>query len=151
MSCLPVYAAPCLWGQCKLLHLSPSNWKCFNAYNYIHACKAMTLNMHQQGRFNNHRIMDMTTRVVGLMNIGNIVPREGTGNRTDISGTPGQCATITPCTLPWCHHRTHANSLPQRSVQTTTILTNLIYLSKNVTEMKNYRAGNGDIGSNHLG
>ena len=34
-SCLPVYVAPCLRGECRLLH--SSLWKCksFNAYNYI--------------------------------------------------------------------------------------------------------------------
>ena len=33
---LPVYAAPCLRGQRRLLHSSRWNYKSFNAYNYIH-------------------------------------------------------------------------------------------------------------------
>ena len=33
--CPPVYAAPCLKGQCRLLHWSPWNCLPFNAYNYI--------------------------------------------------------------------------------------------------------------------
>ena len=38
----PVYAAPCLRGQCRLLHSSPWNYKSFNAYNYIHTGNALT-------------------------------------------------------------------------------------------------------------
>ena len=34
--CPPVYGAPCLRGQCRLLLSSPWNSKSVNAYNYIH-------------------------------------------------------------------------------------------------------------------
>ena len=40
----------------------------------------------------------MATSVVGVMKMGNTVPRMGL--ETDISGIPGQCATITPHRLP---------------------------------------------------
>ena len=39
---LPVYAAPCLRGQCRLLNLSPWNCKSFNAYNYMHTGNDLT-------------------------------------------------------------------------------------------------------------
>ena len=34
---LPIYAAPCLRDQCRLLHSFPFNCKSFNAYNYIYS------------------------------------------------------------------------------------------------------------------
>ena len=49
-------------------------------YTYI---QTMALHIHTQGRFNNHkahtlhRIMVTATSVVGVMEMGNIVPRVG--------------------------------------------------------------------------
>ena len=40
---LPVYAAPCLTCQCRLLHSSPWNYKSFSAYKYIHTCICSSL------------------------------------------------------------------------------------------------------------
>ena len=77
---LPVCAAPCLGGQYRLYHLSHWNCKSFNAYNYI---QAIVLHTHTQGRFKNHtacslyRILVIATSVVGVMKMGNIVPRMG--------------------------------------------------------------------------
>ena len=39
---LSAYAAPCLRGQCKLLHSSPWNCKSCNAYNQIHTGNYLT-------------------------------------------------------------------------------------------------------------
>ena len=39
---LSVYVAPCLRGQCKLLHLLLWNCKSVNAYNYIHTGNGLT-------------------------------------------------------------------------------------------------------------
>ena len=47
------YVVHCLRGQCRLLHLCPSNWKSFkllNTYNYIHT----------QGMFENHTAPSLT-------------------------------------------------------------------------------------------
>ena len=46
-------------------------------------------------------------RVMGVLKMGNIVPKAG--NLTHISGIPGQSAIITPHTITpsWCHHYTH--------------------------------------------
>ena len=61
--------------------------------------------------------------VVGVTKTGNNVPRGRT--QFHIFGIPGQCATITPCRLPGVTTiRTPTcvcSSLPQRSVQTTTL------------------------------
>ena len=38
----PVYTAPCLRGQSRLLHSSPWNCKSFNAYNCIHTDNGLT-------------------------------------------------------------------------------------------------------------
>ena len=127
----PLFPRPhahlCRRSQCRLLHSSPWNCKSFNAFNYIYSSN--DIHLHTQGRFNNHteyslyRIMVMTTSVVGLMKMGNIVPRAGT---EPTSGIVGQCATIAPYMLldvstvptPTCL----CSSLPQRAVQTTRIL-----------------------------
>ena len=72
---LPVYVAPHLTGQCRLLHSFPFNCKTFNAYNYIHTCSDITYT-HTQGGFNDHiahclyRILLMVTNVVGVMKMG---------------------------------------------------------------------------------
>ena len=76
--CLPVHAAPCFRGKCRLLHSSPCNCKSFNAYNFIHTGSGMT---HTQSTFNNHPahslygIIVMATSVMGVTKMGNIVPR----------------------------------------------------------------------------
>ena len=117
--CLPVYAGPCLRRQCRLLHSSP--WKCkpFNAYNYIHTGNGLiyTYTGWLQEPYSAQFVQDPGhgISVVSVMKMGSI----------DISGIPGQCATITPCGLsdvttiptPTCL----CSSLPQRSVETTTL------------------------------
>ena len=69
------------------------------------------LYIHTQGRFNNHtvhslyRIMVTETSVVGVMKIGNAIPRAGLEHT---SLTFQACVlTITPHRLPWCHHYPH--------------------------------------------
>ena len=49
--CLPASAAPCLRGQCRLVHSYPCNFKYFNAYKYIHTRDGLTYTY--TGRFNN--------------------------------------------------------------------------------------------------
>ena len=77
---IAVYAAPCLRGQCRLLHSPSCNCKSFNAYNYM---QAMALHIQTQDRFKNHtgyslyRIMVMAMHIVNVMKMGNIVPRAG--------------------------------------------------------------------------
>ena len=40
--CPPVYAAPCLRGQCSLLHLCSWNCNLFNAYDYMRTGNGLT-------------------------------------------------------------------------------------------------------------
>ena len=76
----PVYADPCLIGQCRQLNSSPRNWKYFIVYNNIHTGNDFTF-IHTQGRFNNHtmhsRIMVRAINVMGVTKMENTVPRAG--------------------------------------------------------------------------
>ena len=120
---LPVSAAPCLRGQYRLLNSSP--WNHLLMLTYIH-----TGNGDTQGRFNNHTacslssILVMATSVVGVMKMGNIVPIAGLEPTS-----PGFRATVLPFhhvgfpdvttkSTPTCL----CSSVPQMSVQTTTVL-----------------------------
>ena len=79
--CLPVYVAPCLRDQCRLLHSPPLGIVSY-AYNYIHTGNDTTY-IYTQGTFNNHaahslyRIMLKATSVMGVMKMGNSVLRAG--------------------------------------------------------------------------
>ena len=81
--------------------LTPCNCKPFNTYNYIQAVTSYT---HTQGRFNNHTvhslymIMVTATCVVGVLKMGNTVPRVKIEPRS--LAFCAQCATITPHRLP---------------------------------------------------
>ena len=62
----------------------------------IRLTQAVTVHIHTQGRFNNdtahsvYRIMVTATSVMGMMKMGNIVPRARI--EPHISGILGQCA-----------------------------------------------------------
>ena len=79
--CLPVYVAPCLRGQCKLLHSSPWNCKSFHAYNYIHISNGLTYTYtgYVQQLYSVYVVQahGLGTSVVDVMKMGNIVPRVG--------------------------------------------------------------------------
>ena len=100
----------------------PWNCKSFNAYNYI---QAVALHIHTQGRFKNHtahslyRIMVTATGVMGVMKVGNIVPRVGLKPTS-----PAFWVSVLPLhhSLPDVTHTMPSlySSLPQRSVQTNT-------------------------------
>ena len=114
----------CLCGQNRLLHLSPWNYKSFNAYNYIHTGNVLTY-IDTQGRFNNYttcsldRILVMETRVVSEMKMGNIVSRAGikpTYLTFEASVLP--LHRVGSYMLPVYSHL--CSSLPERSMQTTT-------------------------------
>ena len=96
----------------------------------------MALHIHPQGRFNNHTahnlymIMFMAISVVGVMKMGNIVHRVGI-KPTSLEFR-ASVTTITPCRLPDVATIPTPNclcsSLPQRSMQTTTLLCLAYYL-----------------------
>ena len=76
--CLPVYVASCLRGQYRLLHSSPWNCKYFNACTYIHTDNDLTQDRFNDGTVHSLcRIMVRATSVMGLMKMGNTVPRGG--------------------------------------------------------------------------
>ena len=79
--CLSAYAAPCLRGQCSLLHPSPWNCKPFNTYYYIHLGNGLiyTYTGQAQQPYSTQLIQDPGhgLNVEGVMKMGNIVPRVG--------------------------------------------------------------------------
>ena len=118
----------CPRGQCRVLHLSPWNYKPFNAYNYAHML-TIALHTHTQGRFNNrtalslYRIIVMATSVVGVMKIGNTVPRAGL--ETTLLAF---WASVLPLhhvgslmSQLYPHPPVYVALLPQRSMQTSTL------------------------------
>ena len=78
---LPVYAAPRLRGQCRLLHLSPWNCKCFIDYTCIHT--GSELSYIQTGQVQQPYSILLVqdgghvTSDMGVIKIGNIVLRAG--------------------------------------------------------------------------
>ena len=85
------------------------NCKSFNAYNYI---QIMALHKQTQGMFNNHTthslymFIVMTTSVVGVMKMGNTLPRAGIEPTSQ--AFRASVLTIIPVRRPWCRHYTHA-------------------------------------------
>ena len=78
--CPPVYAAPCLRGQCSLLHSPPLQLETLLMVTITYT-QAMALHIHTQGGSNNHTVQSLywimvtPTSVMGVMKMGNIVPR----------------------------------------------------------------------------
>ena len=122
-----VYAATCLRGQCRIQHSSLWNCKSFTAYNYIHTCNNLT---YTQVRFDNHTVNSLymihvtVIRVVGVLKMGNTVPRVGLKPTSLI---------FQVSVLPWDHIGSiisllnPCNSLPHRSVPNITLSLDLIY------------------------
>ena len=121
-ACPPVYAASCLRGQCRLLYSSPWNCKPFNAYNYI---RTYTYTRQVQQPYSAQLVLDHGhgNQCCGCDENGKYCAQGET--QSYISSILGQCATITPCRLPDVTTiptpACLCNSLPQRSVQTTTL------------------------------
>ena len=96
----------CLRGQCRLLHSSLWNCKPFNTLQ-LHTYR-QSPHIYEKGRFNNHtahslyKILVMETSVLGVMKIGNIVPRAGI--KSTSLAFHASMLSITPHGLPWCHH-----------------------------------------------
>ena len=128
-ACPPLYVALCLRGQCRLQYPSPLELIASLLMLTTTYTQAMALHIHTQGKFLNHtacslyRIMVMAISVVGVMKIGNIMPRAGlkpTSLELRVSvlslhqeGFPN----VTAIPMPTCLQ----SSLSQRSVQTTTL------------------------------
>ena len=103
---LSVYAAPCIRGQCSLLHSSPWNCKPFKTYYCIYTDSTWHTYIHRVGSSTaQYRIIVTATSVVGEMKMRTIVPR------AEIEPTSlapqASVLSITPCRIPWCHHYTY--------------------------------------------
>ena len=128
----PVYAArpP---GIVSLLMLTITHIQAVTSHTHTHA--------HTQGRFNNrtarslYRIMVIETSVVGGVKMGNNVSRVGM-KPTCLAFRARMLTPHRPCDVTTIPTSTClCSSLPQRSVQTTTI-----YKSNNSTYIVNYIA-----------
>ena len=125
----PVYAAPCLRGQYKLLHLSSWNCKSFNASKYIHTDNGLTSHIYI------YRVCSTTIQHIPCTRSWSLQPVSWVRCKWErlcleqesnhISGILSQCATITPCRLPnvsALHTPTSlCSSLSHSTVQTTTL------------------------------
>ena len=92
--CLPVYAASCLRGQCRLIHSSHCNYKSFTSYDYIHRGSGLIYTYTGQ---------------VQQPNSGQLVQDPGHGNQS--------CA----CDENWKYcaqsgNRTHISGIPVRAL-----------------------------------
>ena len=126
---LPVYADPSLKGQCRPLHLNPWNCKSFIAYNYIHT-------MPIQGRLNSDTGQYCTGSwsrqpVSGCDENGKYCARAGiepTSLALQASALPCRLSDVTTLPTP----TRLCSSFPERSVQTTTFLRILAYITASV-------------------
>ena len=116
----PVYAAPWLRGQCRLLHSCPWNSKYFSAYRQWFYIYTYIRRLNNHTAHSLYRIMDTATSVMGVMKMGNTMFKAGlkpTSLASRASVLPLHHVGF-PDVIPTCLSR----SLPQRSVQTTTLL-----------------------------
>ena len=118
---LPVYAAPCLRGQCRILHLSPWNCKSFNAYNYIHTSNGLT-----QSRINNHTAHRSWSwqPVSRVWQKWEILCLEWELDQHLWHSRPHRLHDVTTIPTPTCL----CSSLPHNSVQTTAVANAMVHL-----------------------